>query len=182
MKKIVLRVFLAAAVLLFCTGVSHAAGSIPKDCVLQFIAHGTLHQVGECWQFVDDLNNEFEVLGAKPGWEDGMEGTVYAEWAEAGVCGDLGTPLNVCLWDADYSTTVTGELVFINFIECPGYHIRTGKGDYFIRNCEDFPPSDTLCDQQYLGRRVRVDLIVDTGVTICLGVFVSDIINFEFVN
>lgn len=148
---------------------------------LNYITHGTFYKVGDdCWQFIDDLGDSFEIVN-KGSWKDGKTGTIYAMTVDEGNCG-LGLPLQICDWDADYSKNVVGTLVFLNFIECPGYYIRTAgetyKQDYYITNCEDF--DNDLCKPSNLGRKIKAEVLVDTGVTICLGKKVSTVIDYDF--
>ena len=154
---------------------------------LDYIAHGTFEQVGDCIQFTPDPS--LEIPDPSPfgivnngSWDDGMVGTVYAMTVTPGTCG-AEQALQICDWDADYSRNVVGTLVFLNFIECPGYYIRqagqTTNADYFIRNHEDFPE---LTVPENLGRRVKAEMLVHTWVTNCLGKNVSDLIDYDFLS
>jgi len=145
---------------------------------LNYITHGTFHQTDACMQFVDDTGVTFEIVN-RGSWKDGMVGTIYAETTDPGGCGTDYT-IQICTWDADFSRNVVGKLVFLNFIECPGYYIRqageTTNFDYFIRNHEDFPE---LFVQENLGKRVRTELLVHTWVSNCIGKNVSDMIDYD---
>jgi len=148
---------------------------------LDWITHGTFHQNGDCMQFVADDENgtTFEIVN-KGSWKDGMIGTIYADIVEPGTCGYQYTA-RICDWDADYSSNVVGTLVFLNFIECPGYYIRksgqTTEWDYFIRNHEDFPE---LCTPENVGKKLKAELLVHTWVTNCIGKNVSELIDYDF--
>jgi len=146
---------------------------------LNYITHGAFHDTGECMEFVDDTGVTFEIVN-RGSWKDGMVGTIYAEVVDPGECG-LDYTVQICDWDADYSRNVVGTVVFLNFIECPGYYVRqagqTTNLDYFIRNCEDFPG---LCRPDNIGRKVRTELLVHTWVTNCIGKNVSDLIDYDF--
>lgn len=155
---------------------------------LNFITHGTFYRVytdddEACWLFVDELDVGWEVVN-NGSWKDGMTGTIYAQMLDPGeaLC-DIGDPVKVCTWDADYSRNVSGTLVFRNFIECPGYYIRAGGGDfpreYYIMNCVDF--GSELCENGNLGRKIKAQVFVDTGVSICLGAYRSLVIDFDFI-
>src|SRR5262249_35677428 len=135
-------------------------------------------------QFTPDPSLEFPVpvpfgIVNRGSWRDGMTGTVYAMTVEGPAC-QAEQALQVCDWDADYSRNVPGTLVFLNFIECPGYYIRqaggTDNADYFIRNHEDFPE---LFVPENLGKKVRAEILVDTGVTNCIGKNVSVLIDYD---
>ncbi len=146
---------------------------------LNYITHGTFHEVECGMQFVDDTGVTFEIVN-RGSWKDGMVGTIYAEIVEPGACGYDYT-VQICDWDADYSRNVVGTLVFLNFIECPGYYIRqsglTTEWDYFIRNHDDFPE---LCVPENLGKKLKAELLVHTWVTNCIGKNVSDLIDYDF--
>lgn len=157
-----------------------AAGHFHSCESLNYITHGTFHQVGDCMQFVDDTGVTFEIVN-RGSWKDGMVGTIYAEVVDPGSCGfDL--TVQICDWDADYSRNVVGTLVFLNFIECPGYYIRqagqTTQLDYFIRNHEDFPE---LFVPENIGKKVKAEVLVHTWVTNCIGKNVSELIDYDFV-
>jgi len=108
-----------------------------------------------------------------------MTGTIYAMTIDPGTCGCDYT-VQICDWDADYSRNVVGTLVFLNFIECPGYYIRqsgqTMEWDYFIRNHEDFPE---LFRPENLGKKLKAELFVYTWVTNCIGKNVSELIDYD---
>jgi hypothetical protein len=151
---------------------------------LNYIAHGIFHDVGGCMQFTPDPTLEipdpapFGVVN-RGSWRDGMTGTVYAMSLSEGACA-ADQSLQVCDWDADYSRNIIGTLVFLNFIECPGYYIRqsgpTANADYYIRNTEDFPE---LFVPENLGKKVRGEVVVDTGVTICIAKIVSHLVDYD---
>jgi len=148
-------------------------------CVLNFISHGTFRDDGGCLLFEDDLGNLYEVLNPRGVWRDGVTGTLYGHFAEQNVC-SAETPVGICTFDADYTKTVTGTLEFRNFVECPGFVIATGNADYLIRNCEDFEPH--LCNSGKLGHRIRARVAVDTGVSICLGMNRSIVLEYWFLD
>jgi hypothetical protein len=154
---------------------------------LNYIAHGTFHRVGDCLQFAPDPSLElpqpppFGIVN-QGSWKDGMVGTVYAMTVDPGACG-AEQAIQICDWDADYSRNVVGTLVFLNFIECPGYYIRqagqTANADYFIRNHDDFPE---LVVPENVGKRIKAEVLVHTWVTNCLGKNVSDLIDYDFLS
>ena len=156
-----------------------ASPAAADPCLLNLVTHGTFRHVatpsGTCVQFVDDLGARYEVLQPRGSWKDGMAGTLYGNFQSAGTCSQE-TPIEICSFDADYSRNVVGTLVFLNFIECPGYAIR-GNEDYKVLNCEDF--GTELCDSANLGRRVKAEVLVDTGVSNCLGLLRSTVVDFE---
>ncbi len=164
-----------------------SAGHFHSCEALDYIAHGTFHQVGDCIQFTPDPSLEvpdpppFGILN-QGSWKDGMVGTVYAMTTGEGACG-ADQAIQICDWDADYSRNVVGTLVFLNFIECPGYYIRQAGGtinaDYFIRNHEDFPE---LCVPENVGKKLKAEVLVHTWVTNCLGKNVSDLIDYDFLS
>jgi hypothetical protein len=151
---------------------------------LNYIAHGTFQQVGDCMQFTPDPSLEipkplpFEIVN-QGSWKDGMVGTVYAMTTDPLACG-AAQALQICDWDADYSRNVVGTLVFLNSIECPGYYIRqagvTTKEDYFIRNHEDFPE---LFVPENLEKKIKAEVYVYTWITNCLGKNVSHMIDYD---
>lgn len=163
-------------VLLLC-GVALPGAGLPGNCQLNYISHGTFRDSGDCLLFEDDLGNFFEVIDPRGVWTDGMKGTVYGHFAAENVCSDE-TPIGICLFDADYTRTVTGRLEFIEFVECPGFIVAVGETKYLIRNCEDFDPH--LCNKGFLGRRIRAEVLVDTGVSICLGMNRSTVLSYQF--
>lgn len=154
---------------------------------LNYVAHGTFRQVGDCLQFLPDPSLEipepepFGILN-RGSWKDGMVGTVYAEALTAAAC-EAEQAMQICDWDADYSRNVVGTLVFLNFIECPGYYLRaagqTTNADYFIRNHEDFPE---LFVPENLGKKVKAELLVRTWITNCLGKNVSEMIDYDLLS
>lgn len=162
-----------------------SAGHFHSCDALNYIAHGTFEEVDGCMRFTPDPSLEipdpaaFEVLN-RGSWRAGMVGTVYAMTAEPGACG-TDQALQICDWDADYSRNVVGTLLFLNSIECPGYYIRQAGGttnaDYFIRNHEDFPE---LVVPENVGKRLKAEVLVDTGVTNCIGKIVSTLIDYDF--
>ncbi len=152
---------------------------------LNYIAHGTFRQVGDCLQFTPDPSLEIPEpvpfgITNRGSWRDGMIGTVYAQWSEEPAC-EAPWQMQICDWDADYSRNVVGELIVLDMIECPGYYIRqagqTANQDYFIRNHEDFPE---LFVPENVGRKIKAEVLVDTGVTNCLGKNVSHLVDYDF--
>lgn len=169
---------LAATVLVALAGLPAAAGHFHSCDSLNYITHGTFHVIDDCVQFVDDTGVTFEIAN-RGSWKDRMSGTIYAEIVTPGSCGQDLT-VQICDWDADYSRNVVGTLVFLNFIECPGYYIRqagqTANVDYFIRNHDDFPE---LFVPDNVGRKLKAEVLVDTGVTNCIGKNVSDLVDYD---
>jgi hypothetical protein len=155
------------------------AAALPGNCPLNFISHGTFRDSGGCLLFEDDLGNLYEVVNPRGVWQDGMTGTVYGHFAEENACSSE-TPIGICLFDADYTRTVTGTLEFVNFVECPGFVIAVGETNYLILNCEDF--DNHLCNSGNLGRRIRAEVFVDTGVSICLGMNRSTVLEYWFLD
>jgi len=168
------RIRFLLPVLLICLAVVPITAD---PCVLNFISHGTFHDDAGCLLFEDDLGNLYEVLNPRGVWQDGLTGTLYGHFAEENAC-STETPVGICTFDADYTRTITGTLIFLNFIECPGFVIRTGNGDYLIRNCEDF--GQHLCNNGNLDRRIQAEVTVDTGVSICLGLNRSIVLDYRF--
>ena len=146
------------------------------NCELQFISHGTFRQTDGCLLFEDDLGNFHEVVNPRGAWRDGMTGTIYSERA-APECSQH-EALRACRFEADFTRTVTGTLIIRNFIECPGYTIRTANQNYLILNCEDF--GDALCNTDNVGRRIQAQVFVDTAVSICLGQARSTVLEYRF--
>ena len=167
-------------VLMVC-GVAFAGMALPSNCQLNFISHGTFRDAGGCLLFEDYFGNLYEVTNPRGGWIDGMTGTVYGHFADAGanVCSSE-TPIGICSFHADYTRTVTGRLEFIEFVECPGYIIAVGETKYLIRNCEEFDKH--LCRPGNLDRPIRAEVFVDTGVSICLGMNRSIVVSYEFLD
>jgi hypothetical protein len=182
MRRVRLLTPLVAAAIL--APVSALAFHFHSCETLNYIAHGTFREVGGCMQFTPDPSLQipdpapFGVVNSGS-WKDGMTGTVYAMSLSEGACG-ASQSLQVCDWDADYSRNVVGTLVFLNFIECPGYYLRqsgpTESADYYIRNTEDFPE---LFVPENLGKKVRGEVVVDTGVTICIAKIVSHLVDYD---
>ncbi len=166
-------------VLLICAVAGPVSAGLPGNCLLNYISHGTIRDSGDCLLFEDDLGNLFEVTNPRGVWQDGMTGTVYGHFADENECSEE-TPIGICLFDVDYTRTVTGTLQFINFVECPGFVIKVGSTNYLIRNCEDFDPH--LCNTGFLGHRIRATVTVDTGVSICLGMIRSIVHDYEFLD
>ncbi len=152
---------------------------------LNYVAHGTFRQMGDCLQFLPDASVEipnpapFGILN-RGSWKSGMVGTVYAETLDREAC-SADAAMRICDWDADDSRNIVGTLVLLNLIECPGYYIRvagqTTNADYFIRNHEDFPD---LFVPANLGRRLKAEVLVHTWVTNCIGKNVSELIDYDF--
>lgn len=164
----------ALGALLFCLATFPAAA---ERCQLNFISHGTFRDSGGCLLFEDDLGSFYEVIHPKPAWQDGVAGTVYAEFTTENFC-SAETPIQICTFDEDYSRFVVGTLIFRNFVECPGYTIDTGSTEYLILNCEDF--GSDLCKSANLDLRIEAEVLVDTGVSICLGTNRSVVLSYEF--
>ena len=174
------------AVLVALAAVSTVAAFHFHGCEsLNYVAHGTFSASGDCLLFTPEPSLEIpdpEPFGIvdNGSWRAGMTGTVYAQTADGPVCG-ANQALQICDWDADFSRNVVGTLVIINFIECPGYYIRQGGAgnvtDYFIVNNEDFPE---LFVPENVGKRIRAEVLVDTGVTNCIGKAVSTLIDYDF--
>jgi hypothetical protein len=174
------RIITLGTLVILCLASNPAAAWHFHSCEsLNYITHGTFHQTDACMQFVDDTGVTFEIVN-KGSWKDGMVGTIYAEIVGPGECG-FDYTVQICDWDADYSRNVVGTLVFLNFIECPGYYIRqagqTTNLDYFIRNHEDFP---ALFRQENIGKKLKAELLVHTWVTNCIGKNVSELIDYDF--
>jgi hypothetical protein len=151
-------------------------------CVINYVSHGTFHVIpspgGDCLQFVDDLGVTYEVTNPRGSWRDGMTGTVLAEWVTDGICSqDIGDPIRICTFTADFSRNIVGTLLFVDFVECPGYRIRTQNEDYRIVNCEDF--GSDLCTASNLGRKIQAQVFVDTGISICID-STTTVIDFRF--
>ncbi len=168
---------LAAGALLSATAGSGNA----LACNLNLITHGAVvvhREAGPCVELLDDVGRTYEILNPGGGFPLGKTGTIYAEIVGGGGACDEGIPVMVCYWQPDYRVRVTGLVITKNFIECPGYYIHLDGGDldYFVSNCEDVPG---LCEPGTIGRRVEVELFVDTGVSVCLGTFVSDVLSWK---
>jgi hypothetical protein len=151
-------------------------------CRIDFVSHGTFHVVstpdGDCLQFVDDLGNAWEVTNPRSSWKDGMSGTIQAEFVSERKCSqDIGSPLRVCTFTADFSRNVVGTFIFRQFVECPGYRIRTQTEDYFITNCEDF--GEELCTMANVGRRIQAQVLVNTSPSICID-SLTTVVDFRF--
>ncbi len=170
---------LLLSILLLCIATGPAAAQWPADCLLNYISHGTIRDSGDCMLFEDNLGNLFEITNPRGVWQEGMTGTIYGHFAEENVCSEE-TPVGICMFDIDYTRTVTGTLEFINFVECPGFVIDVGNLNYLIRNCEDFDPH--LCNNGFLGHRIRATVTVDTGVSVCLGMTRSIVLDYEFLD
>jgi len=151
--------------------------ALADPCQLNFISHGTFRDAGGCTLFEDDLGNLYEVLLPRGSFRDGRTGTIHAQWETDSACSTQ-PALRVCTFTADYQRRINGTLVFRQFIECPGYIIDTPNQDYRIQNCQDF--GTALCDPANLGRSVQADVAVETGVSICLGLARSDVLEFRF--
>ena len=112
-------------------------------CEINFISHGTIGrspipgEKGDCVEFVDDLGNRYEITNPKHPWRDGMGGLVIAQWETEGSCTSE-QAIKICSFDADFDRKINGTLIITQFVECPGYTIRTPKQDWLIRNCSDF--------------------------------------------
>ena len=160
-----------------------AAPARADACRLELGTRGTFHEVSagaaRCLTFVDVLGNTYEVVNPKGAYRDGLSGVVFAQWEPSGTCTEA-TPIRVCSFDGDFTRRVTAELVFRNFIECPGFVLATTTQDYRIYNCEDF--GTELCDLANLGRRVHAQLTVEEGISICLGQAKSFVIDWRFLD
>jgi hypothetical protein len=170
-----MRTLFAAAALLI--AVSPAVPA--DDCALELITHGTFHvQSGTCLTFVDDLHTVYEIVDF-PIYDgiDGLTGTIYGDFVGDGVC-TTAPAVRLCNLARDYTRHVKGELVFVNDIECPGYVVRTAQADFLIENCEDF--GGDVCVSENLGKHLRATVFVDTGISICLGLERSTLLDFEF--
>jgi len=182
-----LRRYSLLLIVLLVTSYPASAGHFHSCEALNYIAHGTFRQVEGCLEFTPDPS--LEVPEPSPfgivnngSWKDGMVGTVYAMTTDQITCG-ADPALQICDWDADYSRNVVGTLVFLNFIECPGYYIRqagqTTNADYFIRNHEDFPE---LLVPGNLGKKIKAELLVYTWVTNCIGKNISHLIDYDMLS
>ncbi len=149
------------------------------QCELQFISHGTFRDQGGCLLFEDDLGNFYEVVNPKGRFRDGATGTIHAEFTSATSCSQ-NQGVQVCTWIPDFTKKVSGTLIIRQLIECPGYIIDTPSQDYRIQNCEDFGAS--LCDPSNVGRKIQATLFGTTGPSICLGLVLSDVLEFRFIN
>jgi hypothetical protein len=165
-----------------CVLVSTAtAGRSLAACNLNLITHGTVvvrSETSPCVEFRDDVGQVYEILNPGGGFPLGKTGTIYGEITSGGGSCDEGLPVFVCVWQPDYHVRTTGRVIIKNFIECPGFYIHVDGGDldYFVSNCEDVPG---LCEKAMVGERVQVELFVDTGVSVCLGAFVSDVLSWS---
>jgi hypothetical protein len=160
-------------------GSAAAAASPEEACALELITHGTFHvQSDTCLTLVDDLATVYEIVDF-PVYDDidGLTGTIYADFVGEGTC-TTAPAVRICNLARDYTRRVRGELVFLNNIECPGYVVRTSLADFLIRNCEDF--GDDVCVPENLGRHLRATVFVDTGVSICLGLERSTLLDYAF--
>lgn len=155
------------------------AVSTEDPCALELITHGTFHvKSGTCLTLVDDLRTVYEIVGL-PVYDgiDGLTGTIYAEFEGEGAC-TTAPAVRICNLARDYTRSVRGELVFLNDIECPGYVVRTDLADFLIRNCEDFGAD--VCVPENLGKHLRATVFVDTGVSNCLGLERSTLLEYAF--
>lgn len=167
------------AAILFLGALALGPAAPGEPCALELITHGTLHvEAGPCVTLVSDLGDVYEIVDT-PVYEgeDGLTGTIYAQMEERGPCTG-GRAAKVCNLVLDYSRRVKGTLVFLNNIECPGYVVETDLASFLIRNCEDF--GDDLCVPGNLGRSIRAEVFVDTGVSICLGLERSTLLGYSF--
>jgi len=149
------------------------------DCALELITHGTFHaQSDTCLTFTDDLHTVYEIADF-PVYDgiDGLTGTIYADFVGEGAC-TTAPAVRICNLARDYTREVRGELVFVNNVECPGYVVRTSQADFLVENCEDF--GGEVCVPENLGRHLRATVFVDTGVSICLGLERSTLIEYAF--
>jgi len=160
---------------LFLASVSTA---LAEPCSLNLITHGTFHVDGTCLTFVDDVRAEYEIADF-PIYDgiDGLTGTIYAEFVGDGTC-TTSPAVRICNLARDYTRQVKGTLVFVNLVECPGYVVRTEFADFLIENCDDF--GSDLCVPENLGRSLRATVFVDTGVSICLGLERSTLLDYSF--
>jgi hypothetical protein len=179
------RVHIPTAVIVFLAAFpALGASAVAVQCVIDYAGHGTFHlasvEGSDCWQFTWDTGEAFEVLNHKTPWDDGMTGTLYGEAATVGTICQVGVPVVACTFDADYSRHVAGQLVFLNFIECPGYMIQNGGTTYKILNCNDFGVG--LCSTENIGKNVQADVVVNTTINNCLGLTLSTVVDYRLVH
>jgi hypothetical protein len=60
----------------------------------------------------------------------------------------------------------------------PRAAVETDLATFLIRNCEDF--GDDVCVPGNLGRSIRAEVFVDTGVSECLGLERSTLLDYAF--
>ena len=171
-----MRSLTLASILLLASSPALAA---EPACALELITHGTFHvQSDTCLTLVDDLGTVYEIADF-PVYDgiDGLTGTIYAQFEGEGAC-TTAPAVKICNLARDYTRHVRGELAFVNNNECPGYVVRTGQADFLIRNCEDF--GDDVCVPGNLGRHLRATVFVDTGISICLGLERSTLLDYAF--
>jgi len=173
-KRVLAAALVAAAALLSSPARSGA-------CQLQLGTRGTFREAasasGRCLTFVDVLGNVYEVTNPRGAYRDGLSGVAWAQYETAGVCTDH-DPIRICMFDGDFTKRITGDLVFRNFIECPGYVIAASGLDYRIYNCDDYGVE--LCDPANLGRRIHAQVWVEETISICLGQAKSFVLDYRF--
>jgi hypothetical protein len=149
-------------------------------CLINFVSHGEFERIstpdGECLRFVDDLGTTWDVTNPRGAWKDGMTGTILAEFVSGSTCSQQ-SGLRICTFTGDFSRNVVGTLIFRNFVECPGYRIRTVNEDYYITNCTDF--DGELCTMDNVGRRTQAQVFVNTSPSICID-SLTTVIDFRF--
>jgi hypothetical protein len=169
---------LRAVILLICLAAAVPAGADP--CLINFVSHGKFQRAqtpeGECLQFVDDLGTIWDVTNPRGSWTDGTAGTILAEFVSGPTCSQH-SGVRICTFTADFSRNIVGKLIFRDFVECPGFRIRTETEDYFITNCGDF--GTELCSMDNVGRRTQTQVHVNTSPSICID-SLTTVIDFRF--
>ncbi len=165
-----MRAFRILILLGLCFGLAAAAWAAGQ-CLINFASHGTFKVVstadGTCLQFVDLLGNPWEITNPRGNWTDGLTGTVIGNTLATGSCSqNIGPPLEVCQFDADTTRNVVGIFDENQFVQCPGFVIRTQNATLRIVNCEEIGPE--LCSFDNVGRRIMARVFVDAGITNCV--------------
>lgn len=170
------RFFAALALASLC-----AFPAAADTCRLDLGTRGTFHEVSgspnRCLRFVDVLGNAYEVTNPKGSWLDGTSGVVFAQLETQNQC-TADPPIRICTFEGDYAKHVSGTLILLNFVECPGYVIRTSSQDYRIDNCEAFGAE--LCNSANLGKKIQADVFVTAEISICLSLAKTTVLDFRF--
>ena len=149
-----------------------------EACQVDVATHGTVRFVnveGGCWQFQADDGAHYELItDLRNILKDGLTGTLYGDIMSLNTFCQVGTPVEVCDFEADHGKHGAGTLVFSPCLEggCWIYTIGNTSYSPFSQD-PDFYQHEALIRAEFLVR--------DDMASICMVGPVIEILNFTVI-
>ena|GEM_PF-7042118 len=141
------------------------------------MAHGTIQFVNVetgCWEFLADDGTSYELIYAPQNiLRDGLTGVLSGTYADLMTFCMVGTPINICNFDADQTQNIVGTLRYLQ-LEGGCWVIDSGSKSYVPLSKDPSFFRD--------GAKVKVaGMVRDDMLSICMSGPVVEVVSYEFI-